>query len=112
MFGEGLDSERVFAHHRLMHRTYVRRRVMAIGLAVAVAAGVGGQVAAAVTASRATTMVSSTTYVVRRGDTLWSIASSTAPERDPREVVLDLQRHNRAASTLAPGQVLAIPPLG
>jgi Tfp pilus assembly protein FimV len=54
--------------------------------------------------------VSSRTYVVEPGDTLWSIASMIAPDHDPRAVVLEIERVNEdAADGLVPGQTLAIP---
>jgi len=44
---------------------------------------------------------------VRAGDTLWSIASRLAPQRDPRAEIADLQRLNRlGGAALVPGQVL------
>jgi Tfp pilus assembly protein FimV len=47
---------------------------------------------------------------VRSGDTLWSIATRVAPQRDPRAEVAALQKRNRLADVeLVPGQVLRIP---
>lgn len=48
------------------------------------------------------------TVVVHAGDTLWSIAGSVAPSRDPRAEVADLQRVNHLpdGAALVPGQVL------
>jgi nucleoid-associated protein YgaU len=47
---------------------------------------------------------------VRSGDTLWSIASRVAPDRDPRAEVAALQRANRlSGAALTPGQVLRVP---
>lgn len=44
---------------------------------------------------------------VQPGDTLWSIATSVAPDRDPRDEVATLQRLNRLDGvSLAVGQVL------
>ena len=44
---------------------------------------------------------------VSAGDTLWSIASRVAPERDPRAEVATLQKLNHLASAnLMPGQQL------
>ncbi len=46
---------------------------------------------------------------VQAGDTLWSIASRVAPDRDPRAEVADLQQRNRLAGVdLTPGQVLQV----
>jgi nucleoid-associated protein YgaU len=47
---------------------------------------------------------------VQAGDTLWSIATRVAPNRDPREEVAALQHRNHLASVdLVPGQVLRVP---
>jgi LysM repeat protein len=44
---------------------------------------------------------------VHDGDTLWSIASRVAPDRDPRDEVTRLQRLNHLDGVqLAAGQVL------
>jgi LysM repeat protein len=50
-----------------------------------------------------------TTYVVRPGDTLWSIAASHYPG-DPREGIWKVQRlNNLDGTTLVPGQDLVLP---
>jgi len=50
------------------------------------------------------------TYVVRPGDTLWSIASRVAgPGADLRPVVDELERANRPGSAIVPGEVLRLP---
>ncbi len=47
------------------------------------------------------------TVTVHAGDTLWSIASRLAPQRDPRAEVADLQRLNGLGTAgLVPGEVL------
>jgi LysM repeat protein len=49
------------------------------------------------------------TYVVRRGDTLWSVAERTYAG-DPREGVWKLQQRNHLASpTIVPGEKLIVP---
>ena len=48
-------------------------------------------------------------YVVKRYDTLWSIAT-THYAGDPREAVWQIQERNGlAGATIAPGQVLRLP---
>jgi nucleoid-associated protein YgaU len=48
-------------------------------------------------------------YVVKRYDTLWSIAT-THYSGDPREAVWRIEQRNRLpGSTIAPGQVLRLP---
>jgi LysM repeat protein len=118
MFGSGLDIERPFGHDASMGRTRVRRRRLvalcaAIGLvgvlsgpvahAVGVAVGVGGTAEAK--ASR--------TYVVRAGDTLWSIATRFEPSTDPRVVIDAITSANGVdPGGLIPGQQLSIPSVG
>ena len=114
MFGSGLDIERPFGHDASMGRTRVRRRRLvalcaAIGLVgvlsgpVANAVGVGGRPEAKV----------SRTYVVRPGDTLWSIAARFEPSTDPRVVVDAITSANGVdPGTLVPGQQLSIPSVG
>lgn len=47
------------------------------------------------------------TVTVGAGDTLWSIATALAPDRDPRAEVATLQRLNHLAGVgLTPGEVL------
>jgi LysM repeat protein len=49
------------------------------------------------------------TYVVRPGDTLWSVAERTYGG-DPREGVWQLQQRNHLASaTIVPGEKLVVP---
>jgi Tfp pilus assembly protein FimV len=49
----------------------------------------------------------SDTLTVQSGDTLWSIATQLAPQRDPRAEVADLQQLNHLdGAALVPGQVL------
>ncbi len=48
-------------------------------------------------------------YVVRGGDTLWSIAASNYAG-DPREGVWEIQQRNHLASaTISPGERLVLP---
>jgi nucleoid-associated protein YgaU len=47
-------------------------------------------------------------YVVRPGDTLWSIAAERY-SGDPREGVWKLQRANHLGTTIRPGQRLLLP---
>jgi nucleoid-associated protein YgaU len=52
-------------------------------------------------------------YVVRSGDTLWSIAGHVAPNGDPRPVVDALVEANDVdPGALVPGQTLVVPAIG
>jgi Tfp pilus assembly protein FimV len=77
--------------------------VLAIGLVLLARASVpAGSAAGASAPARMPDVVT-----VRAGDTLWSIASRLAPQRDPRAEIAELQRLNRLGSAaLVPGQVL------
>jgi LysM repeat protein len=49
------------------------------------------------------------TYIVRPGDTLWSVAQRTYAG-DPRQGVWELeQRNHLAAATIVPGEKLVVP---
>ena len=90
-----------------MRRTRVRwRRIAALGVAAALP--VGAHAAAA--ASDGHRPAAARTYVVRSGDTLWSIAARLArPGADPRPVVDGLEEVNRGTSVLVPGETLRVP---
>ncbi len=54
--------------------------------------------------------VASHSYVVRSGDTLWSIASRIARGEDPRPIVDVIAQANHVdAGALVPGRTLVIP---
>jgi LysM domain len=110
MFGAGLDSEHVFAEHTDMQRTYVRRRLGVLLLVIGLVSAVGGPVARALGSADDMRPAQARTYVVRPGDSLWSIASMLAPDRDPRRVVVELDEANGGSlDTLVPGRALSIP---
>ena len=109
MFGSGLDIEHAFGHPRLVARTRVRRRRLAVAMvAVVLTAFLSGPVAQAV-GLRGAPEANATTYVVRPGDT---------PGRSPRvpagtDARLVVDRIARAndldAGALVPGQQVTIP---
>lgn len=93
-----------------MHRTYVRRRLVALGAGLAMVGVLSGPMARALSPAEQFALVSIRTHVVRHGDTLWSIASALSPETDPREVIDEIERLNpRASSFLVPGEQLVVP---
>ncbi len=74
-----------------------------------VAAAWAGPVGHALAGAEATT-VASHRYVVRSGDTLWSIASRIAQGEDPRPIVDAITQANQVdAGALVPGRTLVIP---
>jgi hypothetical protein len=47
---------------------------------------------------------------VQPGESLWTIAGTVAPERDPRDVIADIvQLKNLDAARVLPGQELFVP---
>ena len=92
-----------------MSRTHVRRRLLPLllllgsGLAWAVPSGGAAAGPAHVARDR---------YVVRPGDTLWSIARGIQ-DGDPRPLVDAIQAANKVdPGALVPGEVLSIPAAG
>ena len=78
---------------------------LAIGIAFAALSG-GSAVASGVDAPAA----SVETLTVLPGDTLWSIATTVAPNADPRDVIGEISRMNLLrGGELQIGQELAIP---
>jgi nucleoid-associated protein YgaU len=114
MFGSRLDIEHAFGHDGSMARTRVRRRrLVAFGVAIGVLGVLSGPVAHAVGMGGSSEARSPRTYVVRPGDTLWSIALRSAPSADPRLVVDAIASANLVdPGALVPGQELVIPAVG
>jgi Tfp pilus assembly protein FimV len=114
MFGSSLDIEHPFGHDPCMSRTRVRqRRLIAFCMVAAFAGVLSGPVANAVGVGGAPEANSSRTYVVRPGDTLWSVATRFAPSTDPRIVVDAITSANGLdPAALVPGQQLSIPSVG
>ena len=106
MFDSALDTEHVFEHSRGMLPARIRRRRAAVVLIGAVLVlGVP-----AVSRAVGDPAAQPATYVVRPGDTLWSIAVRVSPGSDPRPVVDAIVRANGIdAARLVPGQELQLP---
>ena len=113
MFGSALDIERPFGHDAGMARTRVRRRRVATVLALAGVVGLlTGPVADAMGVGGSGSK-EARTYVVRPGDTLWTVARRTEPSVDPRIVVDAVADANDVdPGALVPGQQLAVPTFG
>lgn len=87
-----------------------RRGVVVVTLAVvALCAGLVWLAALSAPGSASAPYSGPARITVHPGDTLWSIASRVAPQRDPRAEIATLQRLNHlAGAALAPGQVLRV----
>jgi len=85
---------------------------MAAAATLAIAWGVvAGPVGRAVELRHAPAAAES--YVVRPGDTLWSIARRLAPSEDPRPLVDAIAAANHVdGGWIVPGQALVVPPTG
>jgi LysM repeat protein len=114
MFGSRLDIEQAFGQDCSMGRTRVRRRrLVAIAAALAMIGVLSGPVANAVGVGGAAAARPARTYVIRPGDTLWSIAERSSPAADPRLVVGAIRDANDLdPAALVPGQQLLIPSVG
>lgn len=112
MFGSPLDVERPFGHTAgVSTRTRVRRRrLVALLVTAGVVATVFGQVANAVGIHRPEGTRPSRTYVIRPGDTVWSIATRLRPAVDPRIVVDEIVAANDLdPGALVPGRQISLP---
>jgi len=91
-------------------RTRVRRRRTTLVVClVLVGAAWAGPAVRALTPDQPAP-VNRSAYVVRPGDTLWSIARRVSPSGDPRPVVDELAAANRLDGVgLVPGQSLVVP---
>lgn len=106
-----LDFEHVFVILMPVSRTSVRRLAVLGSLTAALTVGVLSVAAGAGSADGHQSGPASRAYVIRAGDTVWSIAERiVGPEGDPRPVVDAILSSNGVpAGSLVPGQVLLIP---
>jgi Tfp pilus assembly protein FimV len=109
-----LDIEHPFGTLFPMTRTRVRwGRVAALAASAVLMVGVAGKAAGAVGAAGARPerqQTATRTYVVRDGDTLWSIASRVSgPSADLRPVVDRIASQNHVTGTLQAGARLVLP---
>jgi nucleoid-associated protein YgaU len=119
MFEQPLDSEHVFGHHHAMGRTRVRRRrrvavaMSGVALGLLLSAPVAGALGRHGDAGGSRVRPagrSEHVYVVRPGDTVWTIAERAAAGDDPRPWVDAIAARNGIeAGELVPGQSLVVP---
>jgi LysM repeat protein len=89
----------------------MRRRRLAFTTCLALVAAVwAGPVGRIVVGSEGAGLATRSSYVVRQGDTLWSIARGVAPGEDPRPLVDAIAAVNGVdPGAIVPGQTLLVP---
>jgi nucleoid-associated protein YgaU len=99
---------------RVPARTGRQRRRLAATLTVALVAGVwAGPLGRIVAGADGAGLASRSSYVVREGDTLWSIAKGVSPGEDPRPLVDAIASANGVdPGAIVPGQTLVVPSAG
>jgi hypothetical protein len=96
-------------HIRLTRRGRLVFTTLAAAPLIAVAAWLGVNALPAVATSDSSAVVFEYA-TIEAGQSLWELASTVAPEADPRDVIADLMRLNQLdSSTVSPGQRIAIP---
>lgn len=89
---------------------FVGMPLMLAAVAAALLLGFFTSPARAATLGSETDGIAASKVTVLQGQTLWSIASSSDPSRDPRDVVSDIVELNGlATSVVQPGQQLFVP---
>jgi nucleoid-associated protein YgaU len=108
----GCDDPRVAARAAALRRRHILLGVVAVValLALAVPWGTRGGTGLASPDPTATgpALTAHATYVVRAGDTLWSIAEKLNPQADPRPAMNALARQV-GGDTIRPGERLLLP---
>jgi Tfp pilus assembly protein FimV len=94
-----------------MTRTRVRRRRLTLTVSLAlVAVAWAGPAVRALGSPEQPAPIGRSSYEVREGDTLWTIAKELAPGSDPRPIVDLLSTANDVdAGRIVPGQTLVLP---
>ena len=110
MFGSVLDAEHLFGRMRHDSNACSPSTADPDGLAGARGAAWAGPAVRALGSPEGPTRIARSSYVVREGDTLWTIARRLAPESDPRPIVDVLSTANGLeAGLIVPGQTLVVP---
>ena len=113
MFGSALDTEHPFGRIRAMGRTRVCRRRLGLVLIGALVVAIWAGPGASALGTKRAVPTAGERYVVRAGDTLWSIAEHRSPGEDPRSLVDAIAEANGVdAGSLVPGQTLVVPTAG
>lgn len=106
---EGIRMRRIFLFRRCLAAVVLLVLVMGLGLIARAVFNSTGP-------STLGTVESSESYVIHSGDTLWGVARSVSPDRDPRDVIDEIARVNSATGIefdvnhpLTPGQKLLLP---
>ncbi|MGX9901714.1 LysM peptidoglycan-binding domain-containing protein [Arthrobacter sp. SA17] len=115
-YGSGTHGEahgRVQAPLRLTRRGWIVLVVLPLMLLTALLMSLSGFLTSPAKAADTVAELSLTptvTVTVQQGQSLWAIAGTVAPERDPRDVVADIvQLNNLDGGAVSPGQQLFVP---
>jgi nucleoid-associated protein YgaU len=93
-----------------MSRTRVPRRRVPVVVTLGLVAALSGQMARALAPETGSRPVARHVYVVKAGDTVWSIATRLVGEADPRALVDAIgDRNHIDVGEVVPGQTLVIP---
>jgi nucleoid-associated protein YgaU len=97
-----------------MSRTRVRRRRLgALLIGAGILTALAGTATGALGAPHGSELVARHRYVVRGGDSLWSIAQREVGDADPRPLVDAIVAENQLpGAAIVPGQRLVIPSSG
>lgn len=115
-YGAGTPGQahgRVQAPLRLTRRGWIVLVVLPLMLLTALLMSLSGFLTSPAKAADTVAELSLTptvTVTVQQGQSLWAIAGTVAPERDPRDVVADIvQLNNLDGGAVSPGQQLFVP---
>src|SRR5688572_24591595 len=90
-----------------------RRRRLAFTMSLALVAAVWAGPLGRIVGAEGAGLASRSSYVVRQGDTLWSIARGVSPGEDPRPLVDAIAAANEVdPGAIVPGQTLLVPSAG
>ena len=107
---EGAAASRPTVAHRAAPLRLTRRGRVVLVLLPAVLGLSSALVGVSAPFAQADPSASARAIEVRSGDTLWSIAERLAPDRDPRDVVAELERVNRLpGAVVLAGSRLEVP---